>query len=304
MPPTSLCAGTASFTNVALIAGLADDVGTAAVQTVEEPLVTAAAVLDPGRMRYLTMATRLRLDADGTLAEGNRDHERRWFSCDQLGSVFILRGQLDAEGGAIVKTAIDGLCHVGGPEDTRTGSQRRADALVDLAAARLQDGSLPTVHGQRPHLSLTVSLDALQRVPGARTGRAEPRRPGPRRDGAADRLRRSVFSRSPSAPAGEPTPIGALPARVRPLGVGHTTRTIPAHIRTALMVRDQGCRFPGCDRPPEWTDGHHIDHWADLGPTEVPNLVSLCRRHHRFVHEKGWQVHMDDDGNPVITPPP
>jgi hypothetical protein len=61
--------------------------------------------------------------------------------------------------------------------------------------------------------------------------------------------------------------------RVMPLSVGRATRTIPAHIRTALHVRDQGCRFPGCDRPPAWTDGHHIIHWSDGGPTELENLV-------------------------------
>ena len=60
-----------------------------------------------------------------------------------------------------------------------------------------------------------------------------------------------------------------------PLSVGRATRTIPVHIRSALCLRDQGCRFPGCDRPIEWTDGHHIVHWADGGPAELENLVSL-----------------------------
>ena len=58
-----------------------------------------------------------------------------------------------------------------------------------------------------------------------------------------------------------------------PLSVGRATRTIPAPIRTALHLRDQGCHFPGCDRPPAWTDGHHIIHWSDGGPTELENLV-------------------------------
>jgi hypothetical protein len=70
-----------------------------------------------------------------------------------------------------------------------------------------------------------------------------------------------------------------------------------------LVVRDQGCRFPGCDRPPAWTDGHHIIHWADGGPTELANLVSLCRSHHRQVHEEGWRIHIAD-GSAVVEPPP
>ena len=98
------------------------------------------------------------------------------------------------------------------------------------------------------------------------------------------------------------------PARARrerwchALSVGRATRTIPAHIRTALVLRDQGCRFPGCDRPPAWTDGHHIIHWSDGGPTELDNLVSLCRPHHRAVHEQGWRIHMAD-GIAVVEPP-
>ncbi|HEX4755754.1 MAG TPA: HNH endonuclease signature motif containing protein, partial [Candidatus Dormibacteraeota bacterium] len=63
-------------------------------------------------------------------------------------------------------------------------------------------------------------------------------------------------------------------------------------------------RFPGCDRPPEWTDGHHIEHWADGGPTEIGNLVSLCRRHHRVVHERGWRIQLDAQGVAVVTTPP
>jgi hypothetical protein len=88
-----------------------------------------------------------------------------------------------------------------------------------------------------------------------------------------------------------------------PLSVGRATRTIPASIRTALVLRDQGCRFPGCDRPPAWTDGHHIIHWGDGGPTDLENLVSLCRRHHRRVHEEGWRIHIADRVA-VVEPPP
>ncbi|MGA8665275.1 MAG: HNH endonuclease signature motif containing protein, partial [Candidatus Dormiibacterota bacterium] len=91
--------------------------------------------------------------------------------------------------------------------------------------------------------------------------------------------------------------------REMPLSVGRATRTVPAHIRTALHLRDQGCRFPGCDRPPAWTDGHHVIHWSDGGPTELENLVSLCRPHHRAVHEQGWRIHIAD-GIAVIDPPP
>nr|MDQ2960083.1 13E12 repeat family protein [Candidatus Dormibacteraeota bacterium] len=125
----SFRAGRTSFTNASLIARLAGDVGTEATAAVEETLVTAAEKVDPGRMWQLAVYTRHCIDADGVLAQDERNHERRWFSCDQtFDGVVILRGQLDAEGGALVKAAIDASSTRSGPHDPRTGSQRRADA--------------------------------------------------------------------------------------------------------------------------------------------------------------------------------
>jgi hypothetical protein len=73
-----------------------------------------------------------------------------------------------------------------------------------------------------------------------------------------------------------------------PLGVGRKTRRIPTSLRRALRARDGCCRFPGCTN--RHADAHHIRHWADNGKTELANLVLLCRRHHRLVHEGGWTV--------------
>jgi len=171
-------AGRASFSNVTMIAHLAEDVGVEQVRPLESILVGAAETLDPGAMRTLTQATRLRLDPDGVLADDNRAHERRWFECEQTyGGVFVLRGELDAEGGALVKTAIDALSHGMSRGETRRGSQRRADALVDLAATQLRCGDHRDVHGQRPHLTLTVSAETLRSGAGAQP--AELRGVGP-----------------------------------------------------------------------------------------------------------------------------
>jgi hypothetical protein len=76
--------------------------------------------------------------------------------------------------------------------------------------------------------------------------------------------------------------------------VGARTRTIPPALRRALHYRDGSCRFPGCGV--RFGQGHHIDHWADGGPTTLSNLVLLCRRHHRAVHEEGFQVDQQLDG--------
>src|SRR5205814_8486278 len=76
--------------------------------------------------------------------------------------------------------------------------------------------------------------------------------------------------------------------------VGARTRTIPPALRRALQHRDRGCRFPGCGL--RFTQGHHIRHWAAGGPTTLSNLVLLCRRHHRSVHEDGFEVERRTDG--------
>ena len=88
-----------------------------------------------------------------------------------------------------------------------------------------------------------------------------------------------------------------------PLDVGRTRRTIPSALRRALVVRDRGCRFPGCDRPPEWTDGHHLVPWAEGGETRLDNLVLLCQRCHTAVHEGGRRLRWGVDGELVAEPP-
>ena len=94
--------------------------------------------------------------------------------------------------------------------------------------------------------------------------------------------------------------------------VASRTRTIPPALRRALDHRDQGCRFPGCGV--RFAQGHHIRHWAHGGPTTLSNLALLCRRHHRAVHEEGYQVDRQSDGTlsfqrpdgellPTVPPP-
>jgi hypothetical protein len=81
----------------------------------------------------------------------------------------------------------------------------------------------------------------------------------------------------------------------RVVEVDARTRTIPPAIRRALHHRDRGCRFPGCGV--RFGQGHHIRHWAHGGPTTLSNLVMLCRRHHRAVHEGGYHVERGSDGD-------
>jgi hypothetical protein len=96
-----------------------------------------------------------------------------------------------------------------------------------------------------------------------------------------------------------------------PLSVGRKTRTIPAAIKRALLLRDCTCRFPACDHR-LFLDGHHLCHWADGGETKIDNLTLLCSLHHSYVHEHGYQIirsetgtlrFLDPRGNPVPAVP-
>jgi hypothetical protein len=103
-------------------------------------------------------------------------------------------------------------------------------------------------------------------------------------------------------------------ARGNPLDVGRRRRTVPTSLRRALQLRDQGCRFPGCTNTR--IDSHHVVPWSRGGETKLGNLVSACRKHHRYLHELGFRVEPRADGSfaffapagwevkPVPPPPP
>src|SRR5207248_3510225 len=85
-----------------------------------------------------------------------------------------------------------------------------------------------------------------------------------------------------------------------PLTLGRKRRTLTPALRRALAARDRGCRFPGCTNT-RFVDGHHLHHWSQGGETNLDNLILLCRRHHRHVHERGYTVSLDDDGEARFT---
>jgi hypothetical protein len=72
--------------------------------------------------------------------------------------------------------------------------------------------------------------------------------------------------------------------------LGRSSRLFSPSQRRLLALRDGGCRFPGCHRPPSFTDAHHVHSWLDGGATDVANGLLLCRFHHRLVHEGGWTI--------------
>jgi hypothetical protein len=88
-----------------------------------------------------------------------------------------------------------------------------------------------------------------------------------------------------------------------PLKAGRSSRLFPLGQRLGFAVRDKGCVFPGCDRPPSWCESHHINSWAAGGPTDLTNGCLLCGYHHRLIHAGHWQIIIGDNGHPYVIPP-
>jgi hypothetical protein len=174
---------------------------------------------------------------------------------------------------------------VEGP-DPRPAGRRRADALAEIV--RLAAASDQPVPGLgRPTIAVAVSLAELrERLPVL---------------GPDDQTLTGADVRRLACDAGV-IPV-VLGSHGEVLDVGRRRRTVPTGIRRALIVRDKGCAFPQCDRPPDWTDAHHIIAWSDGGSTSLDNLVLLCGHHHDTIHHRGWSVHMGDGGLPEFTAP-
>jgi Domain of unknown function (DUF222)/HNH endonuclease len=164
--------------------------------------------------------------------------------------------------------------------DAPTMAQQQADALALLAETALHHKLDPGM-GERYQVVVHVDAPVL----------ADPDQPG-----------QSVLEGGTHVPAETSRRLACDASWVvmrhdetgRVMEVGARTRTIPPALRRALHHRDHGCRFPGCGLP--LGEGHHIRHWAQGGPTTLSNLALLCRRHHRAVHEEGYQLDRQPDG--------
>src|SRR2546425_2546815 len=279
--------GDVSYQHVAVLARAAEHVGVAAVRKGEASLLQAAETMDPGQFTGVAKNFEHRVDAEAALAEANRAHERRYLHVSEpMDGLVRLDGLLDAEGGAILRTALNAGM-LPGKDDDRTPGQRRADALVELC--RRRTGGSATGAGPRPHLVIRASLDTLLAAPGAPAGELEVGGSVP-----AESVRRLACDAALVRITGR----GELEAEI-----SHASRSIPPSTRRAVEARDRACVAGRCDRPPQWTDGHHLQHWTHGGPTILANLVLLCRRHHRMVHEGGWGLRRGEHGRWGLVPP-
>ena len=175
-----------------------------------------------------------------------------------------------------------------GPDDQRCAGQRRHDALADLCRLSLRTGELPEHGGDPAQIVVTTSYDALAGQLGA---------------GTLD----TGLHLTPETVRRLACDAAILPAVLdgtgQALDLGRQRRLITGPLRRALVLRDRGCAFPGCDRPPRWCDAHHIHHWADGGDTNLDNAVLLCGHHHRHLHHNDWTVRLAGDGYPEFVPP-
>ena len=259
----------------------------------EQILVDVARSTEPAGVRSVAAGIRARLDQDGPEPD---DREPT-----QASNVLHLRtktdgrvefsGRLGPEQGEAFRALIGPLAKPHAPDatgpDTRTLPERQGDALVDVLDLASRSQHLPTEAGERPHVTVTVDYQTLVSGIGTATlGDATV-------ISAADARRIACTA-------------GIIPAvlggRGEVLDIGRMSRRLTPHLRRALRLRDGGCAFPMCDRPPNWADAHHILEWQHGGTTSLDNMVLLCRRHHVLVHRSEWEIRMVG-GLPQFHPP-
>jgi hypothetical protein len=214
-----------------------------------------------------------RSDAEDQISR--RFLDLRW---DEHNGVLRLSGRLPGPDGAVVKNAIELLAEQA-PRHPIDDSylpfrHRCADALVDLASARVSndaDRATVVVHVDARELNAVHGLATLQDGPPI----------------AAEAARRMSCDGR--------VQLVADAASGEPVGVGRTTRVVPPWLARQIRNRDGGCTFLGCGRT-RGLQMHHVIHWAHGGPTDIDNLVALCRYHHRLVHEGKFRMIKDSAG--------
>ena len=157
--------------------------------------------------------------------------------------------------------------------------------LVQRAAAVLPGAAKGSVTSH-PKVVVTVGLETLQGVPGPFEGSSVGVRclPGTGRTQAGELLAGSVLRRLACDAGVIPAVLGSHGGVI---DLGQEERLFVGRARTAVVQRDRCCTFPGCDRPPDWCEVHHLVPWWAGGPTDVDNGALLCTRHHTIVHRDG-----------------
>ena len=257
---------------------------------VEAELLDKAAEFDGFTLRVIARRILQLLDQDGKAPDDRElaEPKRELHLASRKDGSVVFRGKIDPESGAKLEVLLSPLAKPTSASDTRTTPERQGDALVEIIEMASASEDLPEEGGERPHLALTMSLEDFL----AQRGTADVEGMGPMNAASVRRIScDSTVMRV------------VLGAKSQPLDIGRATRTIPNHIRKALIIRDGGCAFPGCHRRPRQCHAHHVAHWVDGGPTSVDNLVLVCSAHHRLVHHSHWTVTINE-GRPEFSAGP
>ncbi len=258
-------------------------------------LAEQAAPLTPRQLRVVAEEVLAAAAPEQSADEAARKHAAQRLNLSEtLDGRWRLDGWLDAEAGLIVSKAIASFTRKPDPDGdvlTESAPSRRAEALVQMA--RHATAHAETCHGEgggRHTVNVGLSHQAL--LDGLGTAGT----PDGQRLPAATARRMACDGAIIPAVFGADSEI---------LDFGRRTRTIADGLRHFLTARDGGCTWPGCDRPPSYTEAHHRKHWIDGGETNPEDLELLCCHHHHKVHEGGWTmtIGQDPDRTPWFWPP-
>lgn len=259
----------------------------------EARLVAMAREAGPTEVRQIANQILAYTNPDGPEPEGEpaRDPERRCRLHKKRNGRWQLDAEVEDTAGEFMNAVLDALSQrrTGEDEpDTRSVAQRQGDALVDVFDLGMNSPELPTQAGERVHVTVTLPLETLRSGVGS----------------ARLNLEQEISVWQARLWACDATIIPCcLGAKGEVLDLGRAKRLITPGQRRALYVRDRGCAFPGCKRPPRHCQGHHAVGWEQGGPTDLGNLVLLCAAHHRLLHRSGWDVRIAPDGIPEFLPP-
>src|SRR3981081_3880701 len=273
----ALASGEIGYQSASQLARLREKLGDKRDLFKEEEMLGFAREFSVRHLRELCDVAWNVVDPDGFFKEAEENYSRRRLHISQMADgMHRIDGLLDPVTAAAVKTMIDPLAKRRGPEDERTAAQRRHDALGEAANHALDQGTLPRRNGVRPHINLTTTIEGMKNEVGVPPADLE--------------LSLPISTRTLERITCDCTMSRVLLADSMVIDVGRATRTASGPARRARLTPGKGCRFTGCGRPVDFTNPHHIIHWARGGPSNLPNMVLLCYFHHRLVHEGGWQV--------------
>ncbi len=299
---------------VRALAPVAAQADTVAFISAAETLAVESESSHADAVTRMAKSVRDALDRAGIAEREHQLREKRFLTIGpEIDGMRRLSGLLDPESAAVVVSAVDAVTapRRGGPRFVDPAQQERARAIVDderthaqlaldsvVEMIRIAGESDPgRVFGTaRPAVRVTISLDDLRaEVPGAGGGSAHV-------ESSAEPLSAATARRYLCDAGVLPIVFGG---RSEILDVGRTERCFTRSQRVALAARDGGCRWPGCDRPPSWTEAHHIDPWSAGGRTDVADGILLCRHHHMLLHNNGWSVvRSRGPGEFELVPPP